>query len=208
MRMALLLSGGIDSVAIAYWKRPEIAITIDYGQKGAQAELAAAATICQELLIQHEVVRVDCAAVGCGCMTDVAEPAGVFQPPTPEWWPFRNQLIITVAGAKAVLLGVKRLLIGSVCTDKRHRDGTSEFVAQMSALLRLQEGGLTLAAPAIRMTSATLVIRSGIPPSLLAWAHSCHTGDYACGTCPGCEKSRQVWTDLASRKGGWPADNH
>jgi 7-cyano-7-deazaguanine synthase len=207
MSTALLLSGGIDSVALAYWNRPEIAITVDYGQKAAQAEVAAAGTICRELLIRHEVIRVDCAAVGHGCMTDVAAPAGPFHPPTPEWWPFRNQLIITIAGANAVLLGVKRLLIGSVCTDRRHRDGTSEFVVQMSVLLRLQEGGLALVAPAIRMTSARLVIRSGIPPGLLAWAHSCHTGDYACGTCPGCAKSRQVWDELASRRSDWLADN-
>ena len=34
---ALLLSGGMDSIALAFWKRPEIAITIDYGQRAAEA---------------------------------------------------------------------------------------------------------------------------------------------------------------------------
>ena len=38
---ALLLSGGMDSVSIAWWKRPTISIFVDYGQKPAQAEEAA-----------------------------------------------------------------------------------------------------------------------------------------------------------------------
>lgn len=40
-KTAILLSGGMDSIALAYWKRPEIAITIDYGQKPAAAEVVA-----------------------------------------------------------------------------------------------------------------------------------------------------------------------
>ena len=38
MNTALLLSGGMDSIALAYWKRPDIALTIDYGQAAADAE--------------------------------------------------------------------------------------------------------------------------------------------------------------------------
>lgn len=39
---ALLLSGGMDSISVAFWKRPEIAISIDYGQRAAEAEITAA----------------------------------------------------------------------------------------------------------------------------------------------------------------------
>jgi len=34
---AILLSGGLDSIALAYWLRPQIAVTIDYGQRPARA---------------------------------------------------------------------------------------------------------------------------------------------------------------------------
>ncbi len=37
-KTAILLSGGMDSIALAYWKRPELAITINYGQKPFLAE--------------------------------------------------------------------------------------------------------------------------------------------------------------------------
>ena len=41
MTAALLLSGGMDSVAIAYWKRPRYGITINYGQEPAEGEIRA-----------------------------------------------------------------------------------------------------------------------------------------------------------------------
>jgi len=43
----LLLSGGIDSVAIAAWKRPEICLTIDYGQRSARAEIRSSMQVCK-----------------------------------------------------------------------------------------------------------------------------------------------------------------
>lgn len=195
---ALLLSGGIDSVAIAYWCRPPLAITIDYGQSAVKAELRAAATICRQLSIVHNVITADCSCVGVGCMLDrdSARASCALDAPTPEWWPFRNQLLVTLAAARAVTLGFHELLIGTVASDKRHRDGTSVFIESMSSLLSMQEGGMTLRAPAINLTTNELVARSGIPLSLLAWSHSCHTGNYACGTCPGCLKNQQAWLDL------------
>lgn len=45
MTTALLLSGGMDSVSIAWWLRPDVALTIDYGQKPAEAEIDAAGQV-------------------------------------------------------------------------------------------------------------------------------------------------------------------
>jgi 7-cyano-7-deazaguanine synthase len=42
MDTGLLLSGGMDSVALAYWLRPDVAFTIDYGQLSAEGELRSA----------------------------------------------------------------------------------------------------------------------------------------------------------------------
>jgi 7-cyano-7-deazaguanine synthase len=49
MAKAILLSGGIDSIALAYWQRPDIAITIDYGQAPAQAEINASTAVASAL---------------------------------------------------------------------------------------------------------------------------------------------------------------
>ncbi len=116
--------------------------------------------------------------------------------PIPEWWPYRNQLLVTVSAARALSLGVQRLMLGAVRTDGNHADGTPEFVRRLSAVLEAQEGAMCVEAPAIGMSSAELVRVSGVPSEILAWAHSCHTSDLACGRCRGCAKHFQVTKEL------------
>jgi 7-cyano-7-deazaguanine synthase len=93
---------------------------------------------------------------------------------------------------QAVADGVERLLIASVLSDSQHKDGTAEFFTAADALMSLQEGAVRISAPALTFTTAELVRRSQIPADVLAWAHSCHTGPYACGSCRGCNKHYSV----------------
>jgi len=193
--IGLLLSGGMDSVSIAWWKRPDIAVTVDYGQRPSVAEVEAAVAVCLEIGIRHEIVRADCSSVGSG---DMAAMPPISVAPVPEWWPFRNQLLLTLAGIAAVRIGVTNLMIGTLATDSVHADGRPDFIETMSRLMSLQEGGITVSAPAISMTAAELVKTSGIPREVLAWAHSCHVGNFACGQCRGCVKHYKTWEAL-----GW-----
>ena len=185
MRVALLLSGGMDSVALAYWKRPEFAYTIDYGQLAAEGEIRAAAAVCEALGIHHRILFADCREVGAG---DMAGRPPSSLAPVSEWWPFRNQLLITLAGAAAISDGINDLLLGAVSTDSVHADGRPEFFERIAELMALQEGEIRVSAPAIAMTSVKLVSVSGVPISVLAWSHSCHVGSLACGQCRGCVK--------------------
>lgn len=190
---AVLLSGGVDSIALAYWLRPEFAITVDYGARAARTELEVSAHIAKELGIQHETVTVDCGSLGSG---DMAGTTALDQAPVPEWWPFRNQLLLTLAGMRGLALGITELMAGSVKSDESHADGRAEFYDQAHALMSMQEGAIRVRAPAIDMTSVQLVRTSGIPRRLLAWAHSCHTGPLACGGCRGCYKHYQIMDEL------------
>lgn len=184
-KTALLLSGGMDSLAIAWWLRPEIAITIDYGQLPAEAELSAAAAVCRRLEIEHHRITVDCRSLGSG---DMAGTQADSNAPASDWWPYRNQLLVTLAAMRAITLGARRLLLGCVRSDATHRDGTEEFVAALNELLVMQEGSMTVEAPAIRLSTAELVQEAGVPASFLAWAHSCHRFNVPCGSCRGCNK--------------------
>lgn len=103
---AILLSGGMDSIALTFWKRPEAAITVDYGQACAQAEIEAAAVVSQALGCRHEIIRVDCRELGSG---DLASRAAHHLAATQEWWPYRNQLLITLAAMKAIEIAAKEL---------------------------------------------------------------------------------------------------
>ena len=112
---ALLFSGGIDSSAILYWKRPNISFYIDYGQRNSKGELRAVKIISKELKIPFEIISVNCSKLGKGILSgDKTSPQEVLS----EWWPYRNQLLITLAAMKGIQLGIKTLFIGSVKEDK------------------------------------------------------------------------------------------
>lgn len=193
MTQALLLSGGMDSVAIAWWKRPEVAITIDYGQRAAAAEIRAAAAVCEELGIRHVVQSADLAALGSG---DLAGRPELAEAPVSEWWPYRNQMLVTIGAMAAIPLKVRTLMIGCLSTDGTHVDGRKEFVEAMDGLLAMQEGGMRLVAPAVGMSAAELIGASRVPADILAWSHSCHVAEYACGICRGCQKHYETLEEL------------
>jgi 7-cyano-7-deazaguanine synthase len=102
-------------------------------------------------------------------------------------------LLVTIAAAWALPRGFTELVIGSVAPDgARHRDGTAEFYRRLDSVVAFQEGGLRVTAPAIGLTSVELLDASGVTDDVLAFAHSCHLGEYPCGACPGCRKHEDV----------------
>ncbi|MBN9239932.1 MAG: 7-cyano-7-deazaguanine synthase [Leifsonia sp.] len=201
-RTLLLLSGGVDSSALAFKLRPTNTLFIDYGQRSAEAEGRAAQAVARGLLIDHAAIRIDHSATAGGLLSGQDIPQHW---PSPEWWPFRNQMLVTSAAAWAVVHANSEsrdanvdILTGSVLGDgDRHKDGGAPFYQALNILLHAQEGNLSVAAPAINMSTVDLVKWSGIPDSLLAWTHSCHTSNLPCGECPGCYKRDQVLSELS-----------
>lgn len=193
MSRAILLSGGIDSIALAYWKKPEFAITINYGQAPAQTELRVSKTICDLLNIKHLIVEIDCSTLGSG---DLLNSIPLTIAPSTEWWPYRNQLLATLASMKAVSYGIKEVMLGSVLSDGFHKDGTESFYSLLNTLVNYQEGNMNISAPAISLSSTELVLSSQVPSDLLLYAHSCHTNNVPCGHCRGCYKYIEVIQNL------------
>lgn len=186
----LLLSGGLESSALAAWRRPQLTLTIDYGQTPAAGEIIAASAISRSLGLAHEILRLDCRQVGSGLLSSTD---AVAHAPSAEWWPYRNQLLVTLAAGWAASRNVTSITVGSVIGDgERHVDGTARFYERLDALLAMQEGALRVCAPAAEMTSEQLITASGITDGALGWTHSCHTSELSCGTCPGCTKHREV----------------
>jgi 7-cyano-7-deazaguanine synthase len=189
----LLLSSGMDSIALAWALRPQMSLTIDYGQLPAEGEIQAANAVCAELGLSHRVLAVDCKSLGAG---DMAGTAALSVAPVPEWWPFRNQLLITIAAAFALKEGLSSVVVGVVASDSSHADGRLPFFESMNALLQSQEGTSILEYPAIKETTVELCRRVAIPHSVLAWAHSCHVASIGCGWCRGCNKHRESMREL------------
>jgi 7-cyano-7-deazaguanine synthase len=193
MTELLLLSGGIDSTALAVLHRPRIALTLDYGQRAAAGEISAAKSICSELGLRHDVLTIPVGSLGSGLMNG-SSPSPLSE--HVEFWPFRNQFLLTIGAMHAARHGLTRVLIGTVATDVRHRDGSADFLQRANDLIREQEGGIQAVAPAIKEDPETLVRRAQIPPSVLGWTHSCHVGPLSCGQCPGCIKHSNLMEAL------------
>ncbi|GAA0742578.1 7-cyano-7-deazaguanine synthase QueC [Dactylosporangium roseum] len=186
----LLLSGGLDSTALAALERPTLCLVIDYGQRPAPAEVRAATAVTDALDLPIEHLRLDLGDTGGGLLRDDRPlPGG----PSPEWWPFRNQILVTAAAAVALRNNLHTVMVGTVIDDRdRHADGSPAFYAALDRLFALQEGDVRVVTPAIDETSTALVGRSGLGEDVLAWTVSCHRASLPCGQCPGCWKRAKV----------------
>lgn len=186
----LLLSGGVDSTALAALCRPDHALFIDYGQRPAAAEQRAATQVARLLGLPLTTLQLDLRPLGGGLLLNEAAQPGA---PSPEWWPYRNQFLVTAGAAIAFQRGLRQVLVGTVLGDgERHADGTARFYAALDELLRLQEGNISVAAPGIDRTSEELVAASGLGANVLGWTVSCHRSNLPCGDCPGCWKRARV----------------
>lgn len=193
MNKAILLSGGIDSIALAYWLKPNIAYTINYGQLPALAEIHSSQQVCKILNIKHEIITIDCSSLGSG---DLSGNETLSIAPSSEWWPFRNQMLITLACMKGISDGIEEFMVGSVRHDSFHKDGTYEFYNKINEVIHFQEGEMKITSPAINLSSVELIKISKVPLEVLLWAHSCHKSNIPCGDCPGCFKHLAVKQDL------------
>jgi 7-cyano-7-deazaguanine synthase len=185
-RGLLLFSGGLDSTALAALYRPAGTLFIDYGQRPAIAEGRAAAVIADSLGLSLHTMRLDLRPIGGGLLhgDDPIEEA-----PSPEWWPFRNQMLVTAAAVVALREGLQDVMVGTVLGDgDRHVDGTPEFYEVLDRLFRIQEGGIGVSTPGIDRSTEELVAESGLGADILGWTVSCHRSNLPCGDCPGCWK--------------------
>jgi 7-cyano-7-deazaguanine synthase len=205
MSKGILLSGGMDSIALAYWKKPDMAITINYGQAAAETEIRTSVVVAKELGIAHHIINIDCSSLGSG---DLINDTSIEASPSSEWWPYRNQLLISLACMKGITLGLTELMVGSVKSDGFHKDGTAGFFERISSLMEYQEGNIKVTNPCIHLSTVELIKTSGIPKSLLHWAHSCHKSNIPCGNCRGCNKYRQTLTELYRTDEESPAQDH
>jgi 7-cyano-7-deazaguanine synthase len=192
---ALLFSGGVESTCLALLEKPDLAITIDYGQVSADGEINAAAYIANAIGFLHRVVRVQLRHLGSGDL--VGRPA-LEGHEAPEHWPYRNQMLITIAAMALADENLESLSIGTVRSDRIHADGTLTFLSAMNALLRAQNPLLSLKAPAADWTTLELVERARVSRDLLGWTFSCHRSSIACGTCRGCNKTLSLFEALDS----------
>jgi 7-cyano-7-deazaguanine synthase len=156
-------------------RKPDVCLTIDYGQTPAIGEIRAAKNIASFLSLNCELLSIDASKLGSGL-----------------FWPFRNQFLITLAAMKFIGASNLTITIGSVKGDSSHIDGTDEFFKIMHSLMTIQEGHVDVIAPAIEYESIELMRMSRIDADILDMTFSCFKSEFPCGRRRGCLKNESL----------------
>ena len=215
-RAVVLVSGGMDSAVVAAIARAEgfevYALSVAYGQRHL-SELAAAQRVAAMTgAAQHKTVDVDLRAIGGSALTDDIdvptdddghELGGDTIPST--YVPARNTIILSVALGWAEVLGAKEIFCGVNAVDySGYPDCRPAFIEAFDRLANLatkagvEEGGLRVRAPLMRMSKADIVregVRLGVDFSQTVSCYQADDAGRACGHCDACRLRAQGFAE-------------
>ncbi len=202
-RAVVLVSGGLDSATTLALARERgfacYALSVDYGQRH-RAELDAARRVASAGgAVEHRVMRVDLAGIGGSALTDAA----IAVPTTPSsgipvtYVPARNTVMLSLALGWAEVLGAAAIFVGVNAIDySGYPDCRPEYVAAFETLARLAtkagvEGrGLSIEAPLIAWSKATVIAEGTRLGVNYRETVSCYQADEAGAACGGCDACR------------------
>lgn len=200
----VLLSGGMDSTtALAWARRPVLALSVDYGQRHVR-ELRAAAAVAHHYGVRHEILDL----TGWGrllkgsSLTDptVAVPEGHYAAPTMAATvvPNRNATMLMAAVGVAESIGAEQVVAAVHSGDHAvYADCRPEFIEAATRTAQVAtDGKVRVYAPFVHI-SKTDIARVGAAleaPLHLSW--SCYQGgERHCGRCGTCYERREAFRD-------------
>ncbi len=211
MKAIALLSGGLDSTVAAWLAAQqmsiELALTMDYGQRAAPAEIAAAARVAAALGIPHRVIAlpwikqiIHSALTDFSCSLPHLQPEELDAPAAAHaaaavWIPNRNGLFINIAGVFAEALSCEGIVVGFNAEEgATFPDNTPEFVQAAEQALRFStRTGLRIIAPTLHMTKAEIVQAGRAAGAPLEFVWSCYdAGPRPCQKCESCLRLRRA----------------
>lgn len=215
IKAVLLLSGGLDSAAnlVLGTGRPadrgddyfevEMALTVDYGQRGAKLEIEKAAALARHFGVDHQafdlrsfakLVSGRSALLG---QTDVPVPGslddlGVARKSAAAVWvPNRNGVLISLAAALAESRGYGAVAVGFNAEEAvTFPDNTTEYMTAMTGSLSFSTANhVKIVSATATLTKREIVARLAERqfPFGLLW--SCyHARNRHCGRCESCQR--------------------
>lgn len=196
----ILLSGGLDSVvALSFLKKQEdvdikLALTFDYGQKTALAEIEASKKIANYYNIEHQIIKLDwlknitnTALVSGRFDSDIE--LGTNKSAESVWVPNRNSLFLNIAACYCDSLKYDLIIYGANKDEAGNfPDNTEAFREQInktfesSTLVKPK-----VIAPLINYSKSDIVriaVENAVP---LEFIKSCYySGEFHCGKCESC----------------------
>jgi 7-cyano-7-deazaguanine synthase len=203
-----LLSGGLDSVTLAYQLAAQghtlHLLSFDYGQRHKQ-ELGYAAKCAGALSAQHDIIDLSSLTpllAGSALTDDIAIPEGHYAAPNMRLTvvPNRNAIMLVIAYAAAVAEGASLVATGVHAGDHPiYPDCRPEFIEAFDRMERFATDGyaadgLHLYAPFVHMSKAEIVALGAALFVPYADTWSCYKGgDAHCGVCGTCVERREAF---------------
>lgn len=202
-KAVIILSGGPDSVTVAYWAKEQgydvSAITFNYGQK-AQIEIKRAREIAEGLGIKHQVVDLsNLSQIYQGVTSLVDKGLDVSSEFTePIIVPFRNGVFMAVTVAFADGVGANHIYYGAHSSDEPfYPDCRREFYEAFQKAARLgTEREIFISSPYSDIKKSEVLaeaVRLGVPLDM-TW--SCYlNGAVHCGVCESCNNRKNAFRE-------------
>jgi 7-cyano-7-deazaguanine synthase len=205
MKAVVLLSGGMDSVALLYHARQEHevvgALSFDYGSKHNHKEIPFASHHCSKFGIPHQTIELG--FVERLFKSDLLKsggdiPDGHYEEENMKATvvPFRNGIMLSIAGGFAESIEAEGLVIAAHSGDHAiYPDCREEFMKSMGDAIRLGTYvEVQLLRPFIAMTKAEIAKRGHELGVDFGQTWSCYKGgDIHCGTCGTCVERREAF---------------
>ncbi len=193
----VLLSGGMDSVAVMHWAKPRyealVAFLFDYGQQNRDQELTAAGKLARELGVPTmSFALADALPRGRGILKSIGDHDGLIEGLSPAFVPGRNLLFITSAAAHGSVHfqnGNFDVVIGANGQDaKRFPDCSHGALVKLSQALRHGVAmEVNVVAPFVDRTKEQILRGLGEAAlDAVSRSWSCYRNAGPCGTCSAC----------------------
>lgn len=206
MKVAVLLSGGLDSTTALYWAHNHhevvCALSFDYGSNHAAKELACARWQAEKLGIPYH--EIDLRSVSAHLQSALLNGAEAI--PTADYAeenlkqtvvPFRNGIFLAIAAGIAESNGAQAIVIAAHGGDHAlYPDCREDFMAAMASAIALGTyAELQILRPFINNTKAEITAMGAAMGVDYAHTYSCYCGgEQHCGQCATCRERKESFT--------------
>lgn len=205
MKVIVLVSGGMDSVTALYEAAAThevvAGLSFDYGSKHNDREIPFAAHHCDHLGVKHEIVKLD--FINELFSSDLLKsggeiPEGHYEAENMKQTvvPFRNGIMLAVAGGYAESIGAEGIVIAAHSGDHAiYPDCREDFMGPMAAAIRAGTYvGIEVLRPFIAVRKedvASIGAKRGVDFGM-TW--SCYKGGRLhCGKCGTCVERKEAF---------------
>ncbi len=203
MKVAVLLSGGLDSTTALYWAHNHhevvCALSFDYGSNHAEKELACARWQAEKLGIPYH--EIDLRSISAHLQSALLSGADAI--PSADYAeenlkqtvvPFRNGIFLAIAAGIAESNGAEAIVIAAHGGDHAlYPDCREDFMVAMADAIRLGTyAELQILRPFISNSKAEITAIGAALGVDFAHTYSCYCGgEQHCGQCATCRERKE-----------------